>query len=226
MAPESLHAPLQTRIGHRFREPALLKRALRHASAGRDNNERLEFLGDRVLGLVLADALYARFPRASEGALARRFAVLVNRDSCAAVAERWQLGEHLVRARAPARLTPSPNMMNDACEAVLGAVYRDGGFAAARACILRAWAPLLAAMADAPQDAKSRLQEVALARGQTPPLYRLLARRGPDHAPHFLIEVQLDGLGSAQGRAAGRKAAEQAAAQNLLEKSDCPQGRS
>ena len=212
---------LQERIGHAFDEPALLQRALRHASAGRDNNERLEFLGDRVLGLVLAEALYARFPQEPEGALARRFAVLVNKTSCAAVAEKWQLGAHLARAR-PAKTTsarrPSANMLGDACEAVLGAVYLDGGLAAARACIVRAWEPLLAAMADAPQDAKSRLQELALARGQTPPHYALVARDGPDHAPRFLIEVQLAGVGKAQGRAAGRKAAERAAAQKLLHK--------
>ena len=216
----ALEQDLERRIGHQFQRPDLLRQALRHASTGRDNNERLEFLGDRVLALVLAASLYARFPDAAEGALARRFAVLSNRDSCAKVAGAWQLDKALRRADAAARTPPSPNMMNDACEAVLGAVYLDGGFAAAEACIVRAWTPLMEAMAEVPQDAKSRLQEVALARGPAPPLYRLLARRGPDHAPHFLVEVELDGIGKAQGRASGRKAAEREAAQALLQKLD------
>ena len=211
---------LQQRIGHRFQKPALLRRALRHASTGSDNNERLEFLGDRVLALVLAAELYARFPDAPEGALARRFAVLTSRDSCARIAAEWQLEKALERAEGAARRAPSLNMMNDACEAVLGALYLDGGLPAAKACIVRAWTPLLATAADLPQDAKSRLQELALARGPAPPTYRLVTRRGPDHAPHFLVEVELDGVGKAQGRASGLKAAERKAAQNLLQKLD------
>ncbi|MGF1609801.1 MAG: ribonuclease III [Kiloniellales bacterium] len=217
---------LARRLGHDFAEPDLLRHALSHPSiitgrAARNTSyQRLEFLGDRVLGLVVAELLYRRFPNEAEGDLARRLAALVRQDSLARVAEALDLGPHLRLAKAEeeagGRLNPA--LLADACEAVIGALYLDGGLEAARALIEPRWTPLLEAEASPPQDAKTALQEWAQGRGLPLPLYREVARAGPDHEPLFTVEVAVEGRPAAQGEGRSKRLAEQAAASALLER--------
>lgn len=208
-------------LGHRFGNPALLDEALTHPSAAspsRPDNQRLEFLGDRVLGLVIAEALHGAFPGEAEGELAPRYNALVRRETLADVACEIGLGQHL-------RLGRSENVsggrrkkaiLADAMEATIAALYLDGGMEAARRFILAHWQDRITAPAEAPQDAKTRLQEWAQARGLPPPTYRTVAREGPDHAPRFTIEAQLATGEAAASEAASKKLAEQGAAAELL----------
>lgn len=216
---------LQQRLGHAFRSPALLVQALTHSSAvsGPANtavisNERLEFLGDRVLGLAMAGLLYKRFGQESEGALSRRFAAMVRRETLAGVANALDLGTALILADAEAENggRRNPTILADACEAVIAALYLDDGFACAEAFVARQWSVLIGADVRPPKDAKTALQEWALARGLGLPLYREVGRSGPAHAPEFVIQVAVPG--HAPGRAAGtsKRAAEQSAAAALL----------
>ncbi len=238
---------LERTLGYSFSDRSLLARALTHASAqtstaragmagrkageppkrgGGDSGiatgdyERLEFLGDRVLGLVMAELLYLAFPDASEGAIARRFNRLVRRETCSEVARAIDLGRHLVLGEGEAESggRNKATILADACEAVLGAVFLDGGYDQARALIRRLWEPHVAAVAHIRADAKSALQEWAQGRGLPLPTYAEVAREGPDHAPHFTTEVRIEGLEPARGSGASKRAAEQAAAQALLER--------
>jgi ribonuclease III len=208
------------RLGHAFGEPALLIEALTHPSMGsRPNNQRLEFLGDRVLGLVIAEALLAQDRAADEGTLAPRFNALVRKEACAEVAIGIGLGEALRMGRSEMlsggrRKTA---ILGDAMEAVIAAVYLDGGLEAARACILRHWESRIAdAQVAQTVDAKTSLQEWAQARGLQPPDYLDRARTGPDHAPVFTVEVRLGDGRSARGQASSKRAAQQRAAEALL----------
>jgi ribonuclease III len=208
------------RLGHAFSDPSLLIEALTHPSMGsRPNNQRLEFLGDRVLGLVIAEVLLAQDRDADEGKLAPRFNALVRKETCAEVAGGIGLGEVLRMGRSEMlsggrRKTA---ILGDAMEAVIAAVYLDGGLEAARACILTHWATRIAAAQVAQTvDAKTTLQEWAQARGLQPPSYLDRERAGPDHAPVFTVEVQLADGRSARGRAASKRAAQQLAAEALL----------
>lgn len=215
------------RLGHDFARPDLLTRALVHpsfASPGRPSNQRLEFLGDRVLGLVVAEALFAADRAASEGQLAPRFNALVRRETCAAVAEALDLGAalRLGRSEMLAGGRRNPATLADAMEAVLAAVYLDGGLEAARAVILRHWAGRLAAADRVERDPKTALQERVQADGAPPPVYVELAREGPAHAPQFTVEVRLADGRSAQAAASSKRAAEQAAAALLMAKLDDP----
>jgi len=218
--PAALH-DLETALGHRFARPALLAEALTHPSAAgpaRPDNQRLEFLGDRVLGLVIAETLHAAYPDESEGTLAPRLNALVRRETLAEVAGEIGLGAHLALGRSEnvsggRRKTA---ILADAMEAVIAALYLDGGMAAARGFIEDRWTTRLRAPAEAPQDAKTRLQEWAQGRGLPPPAYRVLGREGPDHAPLFTIEARLETGESTRAEATTKKAAEQAAAARLL----------
>ncbi len=212
--------PLEEKLGHRFSDPELLKRALTHASATSTlSNERLEFLGDRVLGLIVAETLHARHASESEGALTVRFHALVRAEACARVAEAVNLPAYIklagtgfdsARARAA--------ILSDVCEAVIAALYLDGGMATARAFIARYWAEMF----DDPgqgaelRDAKTRLQEWAQGRGLPTPTYRELARTGPAHAPHFTIEASVEGEAPQTGQGGSKREAEQDAAAKLL----------
>lgn len=212
---------LAARLGHRFADPALLARALVHpsiATPGRPSNQRLEFLGDRVLGLVIAEALVAADRSAREGQLAPRFNALVRRETCAQVAQALDLGAHLRLGRSEmlAGGRRNPATLADAMEAVLAAVYLDGGLEAARAVILRLWAEPLATADRVGRDAKTALQELVQGPGAPPPVYVELAREGPPHAPVFTVEVRLADGRCARGTAASKRAAEQAAAAELL----------
>jgi ribonuclease III len=211
-------------VGQRFDNPALLDEALTHPSAAPRNRaacrgyERLEFLGDRVLGLVIAEALLDQDPVAREGDLAPRLNALVRKETCAEVATELDLGAALRMGRSE-MLTGGRRktaLLGDVMEAVIAAVYLDGGLDPARALILRAWGDRIAAVRALGRDAKTSLQEWAQARGLPPPDYVDLDREGPDHAPLFSVAVRLADGREAEGRAASKRAAQQAAAEALL----------
>ncbi|TCP60039.1 RNAse III [Rhodovulum bhavnagarense] len=209
------------RLGHAFRRPELLIRALTHSSLSsstRPDNQRLEFLGDRVLGLVMAEALLSADQAASEGQLAPRFNALVRRETCAAVARDLGLGEVLKLGRSEMMSggRRKEALLADAMEAVIAAVYIDGGFEAARGLVLRHWGGRIGAVEADSRDAKTALQEWAQARGLNPPRYVELAREGPDHAPRFTIAARLETGQEAQAEAGAKRQAEQAAAHALL----------
>lgn len=211
----------ETRIGHQFANTALLVRAITHASLSaptRPDNERLEFLGDRVLGLVMAEALFLADAAAREGQLAPRFNALVRKETCAEVARDIGLGDVLKLGRSEMLSggRRKEALLGDALEAVIAAVYLDGGFDSARALILRLWAGRIGAVAQDARDAKSALQEWAQARGMAPPIYTELARSGPDHAPIFTVEVRLDKGEAEHASAPTKRQAEQTAAKALL----------
>ncbi|NUB46664.1 ribonuclease III [Fertoebacter nigrum] len=212
---------LSGRLGHDFRTPELLLRAVTHASlssATRPDNQRLEFLGDRVLGLVMAEALLAADPGATEGQLAPRFNALVRKETCADVARALALGDVLKLGRSEMMSggRRKEALLGDALEAVIAAVYLDGGFDAARATILRLWADRIGAVEQDARDAKTALQEWAQARGLPPPAYTEMARSGPDHQPVFTVEVRLDNGAAETATAGAKRLAEQAAARALL----------
>jgi ribonuclease III len=212
-------AAAAARIGHDFRRPELLIEALTHPSMATDaDNQRLEFLGDRVLGLVVAEALLASDRSAAEGDLAPRLNALVRKETCAEVATALDLGAALRMGRSE-MLTGGRRktaLLGDAMEAVIAAVYLDGGLASARALILREWQDRIATAANVTRDAKTALQEWAQARGLPPPEYLDLDREGPDHAPLFSVAARLGDGSTAEGRAASKRAAQQAAAEALL----------
>jgi ribonuclease-3 len=206
-------------LGHDFARPALLEQALTHPSAAaKTTYERLEFLGDRVLGLIIAEMVFRAFPDEPEGKLARRFAALVRKEAVARVAEAIDLGGHLRISRGEAGQggRGSQTLLADACEAVIGALFLDGGFGAAQRFVDRWWRPLLAEQVEPPQDVKTALQEWAQGRGLPLPVYRLCATEGPPHDPVFDVEVSLPDCPPAQGRGSSRRAAETAAAAALL----------
>ena len=218
-----LPAKLTALLGHTFRDPALLRRALRHPSAADvalDSYERLEFLGDRVLGLIVAEELLARFPEEPEGYIARRHTALVRRDTAAEIAAAIGLGEHLdvSKGEHDAGTRDNPAILADALEALLGALYLDGGLPAARAFIDRHWAGRIAAMRQPPLDPKTALQEWAQARGLPLPSYRETAREGPPHAPNFTVSVTIEGNGDTAASGASKRRAEQAAAAAMLDR--------
>ncbi len=211
----------EARIGHRFARPELLLRALTHGSlAGptRPSNERLEFLGDRVLNLAMAAALFEADRGAAEGKLAPRLNALIRLETCAAVAREVGLGEVLKLGRSE-MLTGGRRkeaLLGDAMEAVIGAVFLDAGFEAARALVLRLWASRIEGVESDARDAKSMLQEWAQARGLPPPAYVETAREGPPHAPRFTVEVRLETGESETAVAGSKRLAEQVAAGALL----------
>ncbi len=213
----------QTRIGHEFRKGELLLRAVTHSSIGsatRPDNQRLEFLGDRVLGLVMAEALLAADPDASEGQLAPRFNALVRKETCAEVARSLGLGDVLKLGRSEMLSggRRKEALLGDAMEAVIAAVYQDAGFDAARALVLRLWRDRIGRVEPDARDAKTALQEWAQARGMPPPAYTETGRSGPDHQPLFTVEARLaDGQHEA-AQAGSKRAAEQAAAGALLKR--------
>ncbi len=211
----------EARIGHNFRQPDLLLRAVTHASISsttRPDNQRLEFLGDRVLGLVMAEALLGADMAASEGQLAPRFNALVRKEACAEVAREVGLGDVLKLGRSEMLSggRRKEALLGDAMEAVIAAVYQDGGFDAARALILRLWGVRIGAVEQDARDPKTALQEWAQARAMPPPIYTEQGRTGPDHQPIFTVEVRLESGEAELARAGSKRVAEQAAARALL----------
>ncbi|GLK75629.1 ribonuclease 3 [Methylopila jiangsuensis] len=218
------HAEVETRIGHVFADRALLERALTHISAATSSEgrlgsyQRLEFLGDRVLGLAVASMLIEAFPTSDEGELSRRLAELVRAEACAEVAGAMDLAPFI-------RLGPGEQgsggrrkiaILADVCEAVVGAVHLDGGYEKAAALVDRFWRPRMLAPRRPLRDAKTELQEWAQGRGLATPLYQEIERSGPDHNPHFRVAVMVDGLGEGLGAGRSKRAAEQDAARALL----------
>lgn len=216
-------AAFATRLGHEFTRPDLLIRALTHASAGsvsRPHNQRLEFLGDRVLGLVIAEALFLADRDATEGQLAPRYNALVRKETCADVAREIDLGAvlRLGRSEMLSGGRRKDALLGDAMEAVIASVYRDGGLEAARAVILHHWQPRITQVDTDARDAKTALQEWAQAKGDPPPTYTELNRDGPPHAPVFTIEARLADGQCAKAEAKSKRIAEQAAAKALLDR--------
>jgi ribonuclease-3 len=217
---------LEERIAYRFTGPALLDSALSHISALKGarsrvgSYQRLEFLGDHVLGLVISDMLFRAFPRADEGELSRRLADLVRKETCAEIARAIDLGAaiRLGASEANAGARTRPAILADVCEALIGAVYLDGGFAAAEALIGRLWQVRMKTKAEPARDPKTVLQEWAQGRGLPTPAYREIARSGPDHDPQFRVAVQLPHLAPAEGSGRSKRAAEQAAAAAMMKR--------
>ena len=212
---------LQKRIDYRFETGVLLTEAVTHSSMStpsRGDNQRLEFLGDRVLGLVMAEALLGADVKASEGQLAPRYNALVRKETCADVAREIGLGDVLRLGRSEMKSGGRRKLalLGDAMEALIAAVYVDGGFDAAQALVLRLWGTRINSVEADARDPKTSLQEWAQSRGYTPPAYVELARSGPDHAPHFTIEARLDNGETASAEAGSKRLAEQAAAKALL----------
>lgn len=202
------------------KDEALYIRALTHGSHGADTYERLEFLGDRVLGLVIADWIYARFPNDAEGQLSRRFNTLVAGETCADIGRRLGLAAHL-RLGKQARddgAYDSDNVLGDVVEALIGAVYLEHGLEVARRFIQTHWEPLIDGQRAAPRHPKSELQEWAAAHNRRAPVYELVERSGPHHAPRFQIKVSLGSAGEAIAEGKSKQDAETRAAAALLER--------
>ena len=213
------------RLGHAFERPDLLIRALTHSSLSaptRPDNQRLEFLGDRVLGLVMAEALLEQDKEAPEGQLAPRFNALVRKETCADVAREIDLGAVLKLGKSEMKTGGRRKhaLLGDAMEAVIAAVYRDAGYEAARDVILRLWGERISQVEADARDAKTTLQEWAQARRMPPPAYVEVGRTGPDHAPVFTVEVRMETGATARAEASSKRQAEQAAAKAMLARLD------
>ena len=218
------HAAIEARIGHKFADPNLLTTAITHVSALKpqrkrgDSYQRLEFLGDHVLGLIVSDMLYRAFPNADEGEMSKRLADLVRKESCADVAKSLGLTDDIklgaVGAGAGARLRKS--VLGDICEAVIGAIFLDGGYGAAATFVERNWTERMRKPRQPLRDPKTVLQEWAQGKGLPTPVYREVERTGPHHDPQFRIAVELPGLASAEGIGGSKRAAEKAAASAMI----------
>ena len=212
----------EQRLGYEFSDVSLLIEALTHssiASESRKDNQRLEFLGDRVLGLVMAEALLEIDQFASEGTLAPRFNALVRKEACAEVARHIDLGGVLKIGRSEMLSggRRKDALLGDGMEAVIAAVYKDGGFEVAKRTITELWGDRIKNVKGDARDAKTMLQEWAQARGQNPPKYEIMSQSGPDHAPEFLVKVLLDSGETADATAGSKRQAEQMAAKSLLQ---------
>lgn len=225
--PHAAHRGLQKKLGYTFKTPALLVEAMTHGSAethaaALPDNERLEFLGDRVLGLLTAEALTRKFPGVDEGELANRLNALVRRETLAEIAREMGLGKCLVLSVGEDQSggRDKPALLADACEALIAALYRDGGMRAAKRFFEDQWSERLIESAAVPRDAKTRLQEWAQGEGLGTPVYDPVARSGPDHAPVFTIEVCVEGRKSHRAKGASKREAEQLAAEAMLKAED------
>jgi ribonuclease-3 len=218
-APET--SRLQATLGHVFTDPSLLATALTHMSAEGsrlESYQRLEFLGDRVLGLSIADMLFERYPQAEEGDMSRRLADLVRKETCAEVAQAWNVGAfmRLGEGEILGGARKNKAILADACEAIIGAVFIDGGYAAARGLVERAFGERLLKPVRPLRDAKTALQEWAQGQGYQTPTYSERGRSGPDHAPVFRVAARIVGLVDAEAQGPSKRLAEQAAAEAFL----------
>ena len=217
---EDIAAFVAGRIGHTPKDPALFEAALTHSSSRIDNYERLEFLGDRVLGLVIARWLYERFPDEPEGKLSQRFNSLVARSTCGAIGRELGLPA-VIRLGKQARedgAALSDNVVGDVVESLIGALYLEAGIDAAEALIRRIWEPLVEEQRLAPTHPKSALQELAAARNLPNPSYEVVSRSGAHHAPKFVVRVAVGRLGEAEAEGPSKQDAETKAASALLQK--------
>ncbi|MTI17400.1 ribonuclease III [Rhodobacteraceae bacterium RKSG542] len=217
-------AALEARIGYEFKDKTLLDRALSHASALPANKaplksyQRLEFLGDRVLGLAVATMLEKAFPEAEEGELARRLNQLVKRETCAQVANELKVGEHMRLGEAEAQSggRKKAALLSDMCESIIAAIYLDAGYEVAADFVERFFKKRMLSYKGPLRDAKTTLQEWAQSKGRPTPTYELVERTGPDHAPNFTIKVMVVGVDPGVAAGASKRIAEQAAAEAIL----------
>ena len=210
---------LRQTLGHDPKDLSLFERALTHSSVGKDSYERLEFLGDRVVGLVIGRWLYERFDKEPEGKLSRRYNVLVSRETCAEVGRSLDLAERIKLGKQAREdgANRSDNVVGDVVEALMGALLLDGGIEAADAFIRRAWAPFVESQGKAPKHPKSALQELAAARSWAAPEYEVARKSGAHHAPRFTVRVAIKNVGEATAEGSSKQEAETAAATALLE---------
>jgi ribonuclease III len=216
----SLATNLGTRIGYHLKDHELLQQALTHGSKSKKakNYERLEFLGDRVLGLVIAEALYSKHAKEPEGKLAARHSALVRGEICAAVGRAMGLDEFIILGDSERRsgLQHSVTVLGDAAEALIGAVYLEAGLTPARSLILKFWTDFIDKPDTATKDAKTFVQEWVLSRALPLPRYELVSQDGPDHKPHFVIDIMVDQFPAARGEGANKRAAEMHAAMSFI----------
>ena len=217
---------VEASVGHVFSDRSLLLQALTHISALSSDRsriasyQRLEFLGDRVLGLVVSDMLFASFPNAEEGEMSRRLAALVRRETCADIARDWKLGSFVILGDSEAMSggREKPAILSDVCESVIGAIFLDAGFDRAAAIVRQAWTERMNEPSRPLQDSKTALQEWAQSLGHPAPSYREMARTGPAHAPVFTLSVGVEGFEAATGMGSSKRGAEQAAAENFMKR--------
>lgn len=210
---------LESRLGYTYKDRAFLEQALTHSSrSGTTNNERIEFLGDRVLNLVIAENLFHRFPDESEGNLAKRHSALVQGRMLAIVGGIIGLGEFLNLSDAERQSggAANENILSDAMEATLGSIFLDGGLDVAREVILRLWGDNITTLTEAHQDPKTELQELVQSRGLPLPEYEIVSKSGPDHAPRFEVEVRVRGYDPVVAEGPSRRHGEKAAATRML----------
>lgn len=207
-------------LGHRPKDPALFERALTHSSRGTDDYERLEFLGDRVLGLAVAEWLYELFPNEPEGLLSRRLNLLVSRETCADVGRSLSVGQQAILGKQAREdgAADSDNVLGDMVEALIGALYLEAGLDGAANFVRSAWQDRVKSGHGAAKHPKSALQEWAAAQDRKAPVYEVTRRSGPHHAPSFEVEVSIQNVGEARASGASKQEAETAAARALLEK--------
>ena len=222
LTPEQRDA-LEAALGYKFKDELLLHRAMTHRSATQGkaaewSNERLEFLGDRILGLVIAETLMERFPKQREGELAPRLNAMVSRETCAIVGAELGLGNYLIIDHSERSTGGSEkrSLIANVVEAVIGAIYMDAGLEKVRKFILKQWKTLLQSSTDMARDPKSALQEWAQGSGMAAPVYRQVSREGPDHAPVFTVAVSIEGREPLQGVGASKQVAEREAARAML----------
>ena len=211
---------LRTTLGHDPTDLSLFERALTHSSVGKDSYERLEFLGDRVVGLVIARWLYEKFDREPEGKLSRRYNVLVSRETCAEIGRALGLPERIKLGKQAREdgANQSDNVVGDVVEALIGALYLDGGLEVAEAFVRRVWEPLVDGQRKAPKHPKSALQELAASRNLPNPAYEVVRRSGAHHSPRFTVRVEIRNLGEAEAEGSSKQEAETEAATALLSK--------
>ncbi len=211
---------LEETLGHRPRDLALFTRALTHSSRGDDHYERLEFLGDRVLGLATAGWLYELFPDEPEGKLSRRYNALVSGETCAEIARELGIGRHVILGKQAREdgAADSDNVLGDIVESLIGALYLEAGLEPCIAFIRRAWDDRVSTRDKAPKHPKSALQEWAAANEKKAPVYETRDRSGPHHAPKFVVEVEIRGVGTATAEGCSKQEAETAAAKALLDR--------
>ena len=221
--PAAAVVAVERQIDHKFKNPAVLISALTHPTAVRgdrpgEDYQRLEFLGDRVLGVAVADMLLEAFPDADEGELSRRFADLVRKETCADIAAALKLGAAMITGGGKQQNAAlrTRNVLGDLCESVIAAIYLDGGFEAAQRFVETNWRERMMTRPSSRHNAKTELQEWAQSKGYSPPTYSVVGKSGPDHEPSFVIEAKVDGLDPEIGEGASRRKAEQAAAARVL----------
>ena len=219
MTAEHPRFELEQLIGYRFRNPGYMEQALTHSSkVGAANYERIEFLGDRVLNLVMAHTLFEQFPGESEGNLAKRHSALVQGRMLAAIGTQVNIHDFVILSEAERQSggAENENIISDAMEALLGAIFLDGGLEAVRPVIIRLWDKYILAHNELPQDAKTELQEWVQARGLPLPEYVISGRTGPDHAPEFEVEVRVKGYDPVKANGSSRRQAEKEAARIMM----------